>query len=92
MKKTDAQLQQDVIDTLGAEGNLDASTIAVDVKDGVVELLGAVPSFAEKGAAERAVRRIGGVRRVVDKLRTDDGSHARPHAALIRESDTHTAD
>lgn len=92
MRKTDVQLQQDVVDALGAEGNLDASTIAVDVKDGVVELLGAVPSFAEKGVAERAVRRIGGVRHVVDKLRTNDGSHTSPRAAFIRESDTHTAD
>ncbi|HXP93237.1 MAG TPA: BON domain-containing protein [Candidatus Binatia bacterium] len=72
MEKTDEQLQQDVIDELGAEGNLDASTIAVAVKNGMVELLGVVPSYAEKEVAERAVRRVGGVRGIVDKLRTKD--------------------
>lgn len=72
MKKTDDQLQRDVIDELGAEGNLDVSTIAVAVKAGTVTLLGTVPSFAEKHVAERAVRRVGGVREVVDKLRTTE--------------------
>jgi osmotically-inducible protein OsmY len=67
--KTDEQLQQDIIDELAAEGNLDASTIGVAVKDGMVELLGVVPSIAERHVAERLVRGIGGVRGVVDKLR-----------------------
>lgn len=92
MKKTDAQIQQDVIDTLGAEGNLDASTIGVAVKDGVVELLGSVPSFAEKAVAERAVRRIGGIRDIVDKLRANDGSDEHPRPAFVGEAETHTAD
>lgn len=76
MDKTDDQLQQDVIDELGAEGNLDASTIAVAVRDGVVTLLGSVPSFAEKHVAERAVKRVGGVRGFVDKLHAVE---KRPH-------------
>jgi osmotically-inducible protein OsmY len=70
MKKTDEQLQQDIIDELAAEGNLDASTIGVAVRDGMVELVGSVPSVAEKHVAERTVRRVGGVRGIVDKLVT----------------------
>ena len=72
MTTQDDQLQQDVIDELAAEGNLDASTIAIAVKDGVVELLGHCPSAAEKHIAERAALRVRGVRSVVDKLRTQD--------------------
>lgn len=72
MEKADDRLQQDVIDELAAEGNLDASTIAIAVKSGIVTLLGTVPSFAEKAVAERTVRRVGGVRRIVDKLRTTE--------------------
>lgn len=78
MEKTDDQLQQDVIDELGAEGNLDASTIAIAVKSGIVTLLGTVPSSAEKAVAERTARRVGGVRGIVDKLRmTEKARH--PH-------------
>lgn len=73
MATKDEQLQQDVIDELAAEGNLDASTIAVAVKDGVVELLGHCPSSAEKHIAERVVRRVPGVHGIVDNLRTLDG-------------------
>jgi osmotically-inducible protein OsmY len=74
--KTDEELQQEVVDELAAEVNLDASTIGVAVKDGAVVLLGVVPSVAERHIAERLVRRIAGVRAVVDKLQTAD---AAPH-------------
>jgi osmotically-inducible protein OsmY len=70
----DERLQQDVIDELAAEDNLDASTIGVAVRDGLVELVGTVPSVAEKHCAERAVRRVGGVRGIVDKLVTADSA------------------
>lgn len=78
MKKTDEQLQQDVIDELAAEGNLEGSTIGVAVKRGAVELLGTVPSFAEKNLANRVAAGVAGVRRVVNKLR--EAEERRPHA------------
>jgi osmotically-inducible protein OsmY len=69
MEKADSRLQQDVIDELGTESDLDTSTIGVTVKDGVVELLGHVHNVADKHTAERAVKRIAGVRGFHDKLK-----------------------
>lgn len=69
MENADSRLQQDVMDELGAEGNLDHAMIGVAVKDGFVELLGHVHTLADKHTAERAVKRIAGVRGVDDKLK-----------------------
>ena len=69
MEKTDDRLQQDVIDELRVEDNLNTSTIAIAVKDGFVELLGHVHNLADKHTAERAVKRVAGVRGVRDKLK-----------------------
>jgi osmotically-inducible protein OsmY len=60
--KTDAQLQQDVLDELGWEPSIDAAQIDVEVKDGIVTLAGQVSSYAEKWDAERAAQRVHGVR------------------------------
>lgn len=69
MDQADTRLQQDVIDELQAESDLDGSTIGVAVKDGFVELSGHVHNVADKHTAERAVKRIAGVRGVHDKLK-----------------------
>jgi osmotically-inducible protein OsmY len=45
-----------------------ASDIAVAVKDGVVTLSGFVPSFWEKVAAEKAVKRVYGVRGIANDI------------------------
>jgi osmotically-inducible protein OsmY len=45
-----------------------ASDIAVAVKDGVVTLSGFVPSFWEKDAAEKAVKRVYGVRGIANNI------------------------
>jgi osmotically-inducible protein OsmY len=60
--KTDAQLQQDVIEELKWEQSVNAAQIGVEVSDGIVTLAGHVHSFAEKWDAERAVQRVSGVK------------------------------
>lgn len=60
--KTDAQLQQDVMEELKWEPALHAAQIGVEVKDGVVTLAGEVNSYVEKWNAERAAQRVSGVR------------------------------
>jgi osmotically-inducible protein OsmY len=55
------QLRQDVLDELDFEPSIDATKIGVAVSEGVVTLTGHVSSFAEKIAAEEAVRRVKGV-------------------------------
>jgi len=66
--KTDSDLQRDVLDELKWEPSVDAAHIGVSVKDGVVTLSGHVSSFAEKFAAERAAKRVYGVKAVANEL------------------------
>jgi len=60
--KTDTQLQQDVNAELKWEPAIIATDIGVEVKDGIVTLVGHVGSYSEKLAAERAAQRVAGVR------------------------------
>src|SRR3954452_21774717 len=66
--KTDSELQRDVLDELRWEPSVDAAHIGVSVKDGVVTLNGHVSSYAEKYAAERAAKRVHGVKAVANEL------------------------
>jgi osmotically-inducible protein OsmY len=66
--KTDRELQLDVVDELRWEPGVDATEIGVTVKDGVVTLKGTVDSYAEKWAAERAVKRVSGVKAIAEEL------------------------
>jgi len=68
LMKTDSDLQRDVLDELKWEPSVDAAHIGVSVKDGVVTLSGHVSSFAEKFAAERAAKRVYGVKAVANEL------------------------
>lgn len=66
--KTDAQLKADVTEELAWDPAINATNIGVIVKDGVVTLTGHLDSFAEKHAAEHAVRRVAGVRAIALEL------------------------
>jgi osmotically-inducible protein OsmY len=67
-KKTDVQLQRDVLDELKWEPSVNEAHIGVTAAKGVVTLSGHVPTYAEKSAAERAARRVVGVQAVADEL------------------------
>jgi len=66
--KTDAELQQDVMNELKWEPIVKAAEIGVAVKDGVVTLSGYVDSYVKKWAAERAAARVFGVRAVTEAI------------------------
>jgi len=66
--KTDMELKNDVQDELEFEPSVNAAHVGVSTKDGVVTLTGHVPSYAEKYAAERAAKRVYGVKAVADEL------------------------
>src|SRR5689334_13636912 len=68
MMKEDLKLQQRVIDELDFEPQVDAVHIGVSARDGVITLSGHVSGFVEKFAAERAVRRVKGVKAVAQEL------------------------
>jgi len=67
--KTDAELQQDVMNELKWEPTIKASEIGVAVKDGVVTLSGYVDSYVKKWAAERTAARVFGVRAVAEEIK-----------------------
>jgi len=62
VKKSDTQLQQDVLAELKWEPSINAAQIGVEVKDGIVTLAGHVNTYAEKYDAERATQRVPGVK------------------------------
>jgi len=64
----DKQLRQNILDELEFEPSINSVNIGVVVEDGVVTLTGHVSSYAEKLAAERAVRRIKGVRAIAQEI------------------------
>ncbi|HEX6307074.1 MAG TPA: BON domain-containing protein [Longimicrobiales bacterium] len=61
-------LRQEVIDELRWDTSLDAAPIGVAVSDGAVTLTGHVRSYAEKRAAEKAAKRVRGVKAVANDL------------------------
>jgi hypothetical protein len=66
--KTDSQLQQDAIAELKWEPRLGEAEIGVAAKDGVITLTGTVDGYAKKAEAEDAVKRVAGVKAVVEKI------------------------
>jgi osmotically-inducible protein OsmY len=59
--KTDIDIKRDVEEELRFNPDLDATDIAVAVKDGVVTLSGFVRSYSQKWEAERTAKRVQGV-------------------------------
>ena len=67
--KTDAELQQDVMNELKWEPTIHAAEIGVAAKDGVVTLSGNVDSYGKRWNAGRAAMRVHGVKRVAEELK-----------------------
>jgi osmotically-inducible protein OsmY len=83
--KTDAQLQQDVMNELKWERTIHAAEIGVAVKDGVVTLSGHVDSYAKKWAAARAAKRVYGVKAVAEEIKvTLPGTYRRADEDIAR--------
>lgn len=68
MRKSDNQLQLDVMAELKWEPGVDHEKIGVAAKDGVITLSGIVSSYSEKLLAEQAARRVKGVRAIGEDL------------------------
>ncbi len=65
---SDLQLRQDVVDELEFEPSVNAAHIGVTANHGVVTLTGFVTSYVEKTMAERAVRRVKGVKAIAEEI------------------------
>lgn len=87
----DKALRQSILDELEYEPSIDAAHIGLAVDNGVVTLSGHVSSYEEKLAAERVVRRVKGVKAIVQEmqvryhyqLKTDDDQIARRAADVL---------
>jgi len=65
---SDAVLKQDVEAELAWHPDIDSDHIGIRADNGIVTLKGYVPSYVQKHAAEAAVKRVAGVRGVVESL------------------------
>jgi len=93
--RSDNSLRDDVLLELKWDPKISsASDIGVAVKDGVVTLTGFVPSFWEKDAAEKAAKRVYGVKGVANDIEVKlfwqrtDPEIAR---AAVRELESHVS-
>jgi osmotically-inducible protein OsmY len=66
--KTDSQLQRDVVDELAWEPRVEHAHIGVTAKEGVVTLSGFVGDYAQKRAAEKAAKRVAGVKAIAEEI------------------------
>jgi len=66
--KSDIQIQTDVMNELKWEPYLISSQVGVAVKNGVVTLSGQVDSYSKKLAAEKAAKRVSGVKAVAEDI------------------------
>jgi len=66
--KTDLEIQKNVMEELKWEPFLNASEVGVAVKNGVVTLSGTVDSYAKKISAEKAAKRVMGVKAVAEDI------------------------
>jgi len=66
--KSDAQIQHDVMEELNWEPVININEIGVAVKNGVVTLNGMVDTYSKKIAAERAAKRVSGVKAVAQDI------------------------
>ena len=84
--KSDIQIQKDVIAELKWEPIVMASEIGVAVKKGIVTLSGQVDTYAEKLAAERAAKRVSGVKIVAEDIQLGASHSYRKTDAEIAEA------
>lgn len=83
--KTDAQLKSDVTAELRWEPTLDSENVVVAAKNGIVTLSGSVPYYAAKWAAERAARKVQGVKAIAEELDVNRvGIHNRKDAEIAQ--------
>jgi osmotically-inducible protein OsmY len=85
--RPDSDIERDVKDELQWRPDLDATDIAVSVKNGVVTLTGFVHSYVDKYEAEAAAKRVAGVVGMANdievRLRNVD---AKPDPEIAREA------
>ncbi len=84
--KSDDEIKRDVEEELRWDHDIDATDIAVAVKDGVVTLTGFVRSYLQKYKAERDAKRVVGVKAVANDLEVRlPAIHQKPDPEIARD-------
>src|SRR5262245_65831855 len=65
---TDKDIQQSVLRELDYEPQVRSTEIGVAVKDGIITLSGTVDSYSNRYHAERAAKRVAGVKAIANDL------------------------
>jgi osmotically-inducible protein OsmY len=85
--RADSEIERDVKEELQWDPDLDATDIAVSVKNGVVTLTGFVKSFTDKYEAETAAKRVAGVNAVANDIEVRMPSvDERPDPEIARDA------
>ena len=84
--KSDFQIQKDVMDELKWDPFISISEIGVSVKNGVVTLSGHVDTYSKKLAAEKAAKKVAGVKAVAEDLTVGISPSYRKTDAEIAEA------
>jgi len=85
--RLDSDIRRDVEEELRSDPDIDASEIAIAVKDGVVTLTGFVRSFRQRRTAEGDVKRVAGVLGVVNNIEVRlPLIHRRPDPDIARDA------
>jgi osmotically-inducible protein OsmY len=85
--KTDIEIRRDIESELEWDPDIQSRDIAVTVKDAVVTLTGFVRSYSEKYQAERAVKRVAGVKGVANDLEVKlPAGGERPDPEIARDA------
>jgi osmotically-inducible protein OsmY len=98
--RPDNEIERDVEAELKWDPDIDATDIAISVKEGIVHLAGFVRSYAQKRRAEKDAKRVGGVVGVANSIevrlpiihRRPDPKIARDVVAAIRSELPYAAD
>lgn len=75
--KTDEMIKQDILEELIYEPGVHEAEIGVSVKDGIVSLSGEINRYSEKLKAEKAVKKVGGVKAIVNQIKVNIGTSYR---------------
>ena len=85
--RLDSDVRRDVEDELRSDPDIDATDIAVAVKDGSVMLTGFVRSFRQRRRAEQDVKRLAGVVGIANNIEVRLSIiHRRPDSEIARDA------
>ena len=86
VKKTDAEIQQDVLRELKWDTRVDQTDVGVAVDDGVVTLSGTVTNWATRYAAMQAAHRVAGVLDVANDIQVKPPGSGTPNDTEIAQA------